>query len=231
MLQDDELTMHIASHLSKLAERLPIQLVFKASFDKANRTSIQSYRGPGLEDGLKSLEQVAKSCAITITTGYPRTSAGGGGRGRFVTCCKFPPSGQTDGSLVAAAKTGRAVNVKKGQFMAPWDMRHVVRKLSESGCENILLCERGTFFGYSQLVSDFRSLIQMRAMTYRLSLTQRTVFSSQVAWEKRRGGNREMVAPLARAATAVGIDGLFSRRTRIRIHPQVMVPTWFLWMS
>ncbi len=209
VLQDDELTLHIADHLSQLADRQPIQLVFKASFDKANRTSIQSYRGPGLESGLQSLARVSKSFGMPVTTDIHE--AGQAAPAAEVCHLLQIPAflaRQTD-LLIAAAKTGRAVNVKKGQFMAPWDMRHVVSKLSESGCENILLCERGTFFGYGQLVSDFRSLVQMRDLGVPVVFDATHSVQQPGGMGDKTGGNREMVAPLTRAATAVGIDGLF----------------------
>jgi 2-dehydro-3-deoxyphosphooctonate aldolase (KDO 8-P synthase) len=209
VLQDDELTLHIASHLSKLRERLPIQLVFKASFDKANRTSIQSYRGPGLESGLKSLAQVTRSLGVPVTTDIHEAQQAAPAA-EVCDMLQIPAflARQTD-LLVAAAETGRAVNVKKGQFMAPWDMRHVLRKLSDSGCANILLCERGTFFGYGQLVNDFRSLIQMRSLGAPVVFDATHSVQQPGGMGETTGGNREMIAPLARAATAVGIDGLF----------------------
>ena len=184
-------------------------LVFKASFDKANRTSIRSYRGPGIERGLEILGAIRQEFDVPVTTDIhePSQAAQAGDVCHLLQIPAFLAR-QTD-LLVAAAGTGCAVNVKKGQFMAPHDMKNVVDKLNESGCENVMLCERGTFFGYGELVNDMRSLIQMRQLGVPVVYDATHSVQQPGGLGATTGGNREMVAPLARAATAVGIDGLF----------------------
>jgi 2-dehydro-3-deoxyphosphooctonate aldolase (KDO 8-P synthase) len=209
VLETEDLALHIAERLANDTVGMPVQLVFKASFDKANRTSIDSYRGPGLDAGLKILREVRKATGLPVTTDIhlPEQAAAAG---EVCDLLQIPAflARQTD-LLVAAARTGKAVNVKKGQFLAPWDMKHVVAKLVDSGCENVLLCERGTFFGYGRLVNDMRAIPQLKA------LGTPTIFDATHSVQEpgglgsTTGGNREMVEPLARAAVAVGIDGLF----------------------
>lgn len=142
----EDMTLTIARRLRQIAEGLPVQLVFKASFDKANRTSAAAFRGPGLEKGLQILARVAKETGLPVTTDIHEPHQAGPA-GEVCELLQIPAflARQTD-LLTAAAKTGRAVNVKKAQFLAPWDMRHVVGKLEAAGCERIMLCERGTFF-------------------------------------------------------------------------------------
>ncbi|MDG2382996.1 MAG: 3-deoxy-8-phosphooctulonate synthase [Pirellulaceae bacterium] len=214
VLQEGPVLMEIAEHLSRLAQQLPIQLVFKASFDKANRTSVESDRGPGIERGLQQLEQIRHEFQLPVTTDIHEPDQAQQA-GSVCDLLQIPAflARQTD-LLLAAAKTGRAINVKKGQFMAPWDMKHVVAKLSHAGCEDILLCERGTFFGYGQLVNDMRALVQMREFEVPI-VFDATHSVQQPSRGATTGGNREMVAPLARAAAAVGIDGLF-----LETHPR-----------
>lgn len=209
VIEEESLVLAIAEHLKSLAERLPVRLVFKASFDKANRTSIHSYRGPGLDRGLEILSRVKRSTGLPVVTDIHEPSQAAPAA-EVCDLLQIPAflARQTD-LLIAAAKTGRAVNVKKGQFMAPWDMEHVVVKLQEAGCQNVLLCERGTFFGYGRLVVDMRSFLQMG------SLGAPVVFDATHSVQEpgglggTTGGNRAMVEPLARAAVAIGVDGLF----------------------
>ena len=213
VLQNDSLALSIAEHLAKLAQKFDVHLVFKASFDKANRTSIDSERGPGLEAGLRMLERVKQETDLPVTTDIHEPQQASP-VGQVCDLLQIPAflARQTD-LLVAAAATEKAINVKKGQFMAPWDMRHVVGKLKAAGCHNVMLCERGTFFGYGQLVNDMRALVQMRDFGVPV-VFDATHSVQQPSGGATTGGNREMVAPLARAATAVGIDGLF-----IETHP------------
>ncbi len=209
VIEDDELTLRIADHLRGVAERLPVSLVFKASFDKANRTSLDSYRGPGLERGLEILAKVHRETGLPVTTDIHETQQAAPA-GEVCDLLQIPAflARQTD-LLVAAAATGRAVNVKKGQFMAPWDMRHVLGKLQAAGCRNILLCERGTFFGYGRLVNDMRSLVQMAELGAPVIFDATHSVQEPGGLGATTGGNRAMVEPLARAATAIGVDGLF----------------------
>ena len=209
VLEDLDGARRIAEHLKRCTSELPVTLVFKASFDKANRTSIRSYRGPGIERGLEILGAIRNEFDVPVTTDIhePSQAALAGDVCQLLQIPAFLAR-QTD-LLVAAAGTGCAVNVKKGQFMAPHDMKNVVDKLNESGCENVMLCERGTFFGYGELVNDMRSLIQMRQLRVPVVYDATHSVQQPGGLGATTGGNREMVAPLARAATAVGIDGLF----------------------
>jgi 2-dehydro-3-deoxyphosphooctonate aldolase (KDO 8-P synthase) len=209
VLETEELALEIATRLQAIAERVKVNLVFKASFDKANRTSGTAFRGLGLEAGLAMLAKVKAETGLPVTTDIHEA-------------CQAAPAAevcdllqipaflcrQTD-LLVAAARTGRAVNVKKAQFLAPWDMRHVVDKLRDAGCQNLLLCERGTFFGYGRLVNDMRALPQMRALGVPVVFDATHSVQEPGGLGSATGGNREMVEPLALAAAAVGIDGLF----------------------
>ncbi|MEQ8208609.1 MAG: 3-deoxy-8-phosphooctulonate synthase [Lacipirellulaceae bacterium] len=209
VLESAAAAIEIAQELHRIALGLPVQLVFKASFDKANRTSSKAIRGPGLVDGLAMLAEVKDATGLPVTTDIHEPSQASV-VGEVCDLLQVPAflARQTD-LLVAAAKTGRAVNVKKGQFMAPGDMQHVVQKLRDAGCENALLCERGTFFGYGRLVNDMRALPQMRALGVPVVFDATHSVQEPGGLGGATGGKREMVEPLARAAMAVGIDGLF----------------------
>jgi 2-dehydro-3-deoxyphosphooctonate aldolase (KDO 8-P synthase) len=209
VIENESLTLEIARGLQEIAATRPVQLVFKASFDKANRTSLNSYRGPGLEDGLRILGRVAQETGLPVTTDIhePGQAAPVGEVCQLLQIPAFLAR-QTD-LLIAAAKTGRAVNVKKGQFLAPWDMKQVVGKLNGSGCRNVMLCERGTFFGYGRLVNDMRALPQMREIGTPVIFDATHSVQEPGGLGTTTGGNRALVEPLARAATAIGIDGLF----------------------
>lgn len=209
VLESIESALEIANHLREVTEKLPVQLVFKASFDKANRTSLTSHRGPGLEEGLAMLKVVQTESGLPVTTDIHDANQAAP-VAEVCELLQIPAflARQTD-LLVAAAKTKRAVNVKKGQFMSPGDMKHVAGKLTESGCRDFCFCERGTFFGYGQLVNDMRSLIEMRKLGAPVIYDATHSVQQPGSLDGRTGGNREMVPPLARAATAVGIDGLF----------------------
>lgn len=209
VLQTLELAQQIADVLASLNERDDVNVVFKASFDKANRTSLTAQRGPGLEAGLRMLEQIEQQFDLPTTTDIhlPGQAAAAG---QVCSLLQIPAflARQTD-LLVAAAQTERPVNVKKGQFMSPEDMKYVVEKVRGSGNGGVILCERGTFFGYGRLVNDMQSLPLMR------SLGAPVVFDATHSVQRpgglggATGGNREMVEPLARAAVAIGTDGIF----------------------
>lgn len=209
VIESEALTLTIAEELARIAATRPIQLVFKASFDKANRTAASAFRGAGLDLGLEILAKVAAQTGLPVTTDI-HESQQAAPVAQVCELLQIPAflARQTD-LLTAAAQTGKAVNVKKGQFMAPWDMKYVVQKLAAGGCKNVLLCERGTFFGYGRLVNDLRSLPEMR------SLGAPVVFDATHSVQEpgglggATGGNRAFVEPLARAAVAVGVDGLF----------------------
>jgi 2-dehydro-3-deoxyphosphooctonate aldolase (KDO 8-P synthase) len=209
VIETESLTLSIAERLARETRDLPVQLVFKASFDKANRTSSSAYRGAGLEFGLKVLGKVTATTGLPVTTDI-HESQQAAVAGETCALLQVPAflARQTD-LLVAAAKTGRAVHVKKGQFMAPADMRHVVDKLSGAGCQNILLGERGTFFGYGRLVNDLRAIPQMQALGVPVMFDATHSVQEPGGLGSATGGNRAMVEPLARAAMAIGADGLF----------------------
>jgi 2-dehydro-3-deoxyphosphooctonate aldolase (KDO 8-P synthase) len=195
--------------LKEIAAELAVSLVFKASFDKANRTSVTAYRGPGLERGLAILQRVKERTGLPITTDIhePRQAAP---VGQVCDLLQIPAflARQTD-LLLAAAATGRPVHVKKGQFLAPWDMKNVVGKLEAGGCCQILLGERGTFFGYGRLVNDMRAIPQMQELGVPVIFDATHSVQEPGGLGASTGGNRAMVEPLARAATALGVDGLF----------------------
>ncbi|HJT35798.1 MAG TPA: 3-deoxy-8-phosphooctulonate synthase [Pirellulales bacterium] len=209
VIESEELTLSIARRLKAMAGELAVQLVFKASFDKANRTSGGAFRGVGMEQGLAILARVREETSLPVTTDL-HESCQAEPVAAVCDLLQIPAflARQTD-LLVAAAQTGRPVHVKKGQFMAPWDMRHVVEKLQASGCRDIMVCERGTFFGYGRLVNDMRSIPQMQALGVPVIFDATHSVQEPGGLGSATGGNRAMVEPLARAATAIGADGLF----------------------
>jgi 2-dehydro-3-deoxyphosphooctonate aldolase (KDO 8-P synthase) len=209
VIESPELTLTIARRLRQVADELPIQLVFKASFDKANRTSATAFRGRGMQEGLEVLRQVKQQTGLPVTTDI-HESCQAAPVGEVCDLLQIPAflCRQTD-LLTAAAETGRAVNVKKAQFLAPWDMEHVVAKLRAAGCQNVLLCERGTFFGYGRLVNDMRSIPQMQALGAPVIFDATHSVQEPGGLGSATGGNKAMVEPLARAAVALGVEGLF----------------------
>jgi 2-dehydro-3-deoxyphosphooctonate aldolase (KDO 8-P synthase) len=209
VIESRELTLSIAGRLAELAGKLKLPLIFKASFDKANRTSNDSFRGLGLDEGLAVLAEVKRQTGLPVTTDL-HESHQAQPVAEICDLLQIPAflARQTD-LLVAAGRTGRAVNVKKGQFMAPWDMRHVAGKLEASGCQNILLCERGTFFGYGRLVNDMRAIPQMQSLGVPVVFDATHSVQEPGGLGPTTGGNRAMVEPLARAAVAMGADALF----------------------
>ena len=214
VLEDGALAGLIAARLAEIAAELSIPLIFKASFDKANRTSLEAYRGPGLDAGLEMLRRVKEETGLPVTTDIhlPEQAAA---VAEVCPLLQIPAflARQTD-LLLAAAATGRAVHVKKGQFLAPWDMRHVIGKLEAGGCRHILVGERGTFFGYGRLVNDMRAIPQMQALGCPVIFDATHSVQEPGGLGGASGGNRAMVEPLARAAVAVGADGLF-----FEVHP------------
>jgi 2-dehydro-3-deoxyphosphooctonate aldolase (KDO 8-P synthase) len=209
VIESRELTLRIATTLREITAKLPVQLVFKASFDKANRTSASSFRGLGMEAGLKILAEVKQVTGLPVTTDLHESDQCPA-VAEVCDILQIPAflCRQTD-LLVAAAETGRVVHVKKGQFVAPWDMKNVVAKLDSAGAKNVMLCERGTFFGYGRLVNDMRALPDMRALGVPVVFDATHSVQEPGGLGTTTGGNRAMVEPLARAAVAVGIDGLF----------------------
>jgi 2-dehydro-3-deoxyphosphooctonate aldolase (KDO 8-P synthase) len=209
VIENEELTLSIATRLKQIAAELATPLVFKASFDKANRTSVDAYRGPGLERGLEILARVKQSTGLPVTTDIHEPCQAAP-VGKVCDLVQIPAflARQTD-LLLAAAATGRAVHVKKAQFLAPWDMKHVVAKLASGGCRHVLLGERGTFFGYGRLVNDMRAIPQMQRLGAPVIFDATHSVQEPGGLGAATGGNRAMVEPLARAAVALGADGLF----------------------
>ena len=209
VVESERLCLEIAGELAAIGSDLGVQVVFKASYDKANRTSVSSFRGPGIDEGLAILERVRQATGLPVTTDVhlPEQAVAAG---RVCDMLQIPAflCRQTD-LLLAAAATGRAVNVKKGQFVAPGDMKHAVAKLLAGGCRDVLLCERGTFFGYGRLVNDFAGLLTMRAMGVPVIFDATHSVQQPASLGEATGGDRSLVEPLARAAAAVGIDGVF----------------------
>jgi 2-dehydro-3-deoxyphosphooctonate aldolase (KDO 8-P synthase) len=215
VIESHDLTLQIAETLAALARQLSLPLIFKASFDKANRTSGTSFRGPGLQEGLKTLDAVKRLTGLPVTTDLHETHQAEA-VAEVCDLLQVPAflARQTD-LIFAVGRTGRAVNVKKGQFMAPWDMRHVVAKMQEVGNERLLLTERGSTFGYGNLVSDMRSLPLMRDLGCPVIFDATHSVQMPGGQGDRSGGDRRMVPYLARAAVAAGCDGLF-----LETHPR-----------
>ena len=208
-IESEAHALDMAGALKEITTRLGIGFIYKSSFDKANRTSLSSSRGSGLEAGLKVFEAVKKAmgCPVLTDVHLPDQCAE---VAAVVDVLQIPAflCRQTD-LLVAAAETGRVVNVKKGQFLAPWDMAHVVAKVADSGNPNILLTERGTSFGYNTLVSDMRALPQLAATGYPVIFDATHSVQQPGGLGGASGGQREFVPVLARAAVSVGVAGVF----------------------
>lgn len=209
VIESVEITLRIAEELKRISSELNVDFYFKASFDKANRTSIDSFRGPGMKRGLEILQRVKDIYQLRIVTDIhePYQAQPVAEVADIIQIPAFLCR-QTD-LLVAAAQTGKIINVKKAQFLAPWDMRNVVHKIEQSGNRNIMLCERGTSFGYNTLVVDMTSIVEMKKAGYPV------IFDGTHSVQKPGGngtstsGNREYVPYLSRAAAAAGADGLF----------------------
>jgi len=209
VIESEESCIRHAERLAAIARRAEVALVFKCSFDKANRTSHKSFRGPGLERGLGILARVKRELGIPVLTDVHET-AQVAAAASVVDVLQIPAllSRQTD-LIMAAASTGAAVNLKKGQFMAPWEMAAVVAKAESAGNRRLLVTERGYSFGYNNLVSDLRSLVIMRGFGYPVIFDATHSVQLPGAGGEYSLGQREFIAPLARAAAAVGIDGVF----------------------
>lgn len=209
VIESEVHTLKIAAALKEICREVSLPLVFKASYDKANRTSIASYRGPGLEAGLAILARVKRELGLPILVDFHRPEDAAAA-GRTADILQVPAflCRQTD-MLLAAAGTGLPVNVKKGQFLAPDDLRHVIEKCESAGNDRVCVTERGASFGYHNLVSDLRSLPIIRGFGVPVIFDATHSVQLPGAGEGRTAGNREFVPCLARAAAAAGIDGLF----------------------
>jgi 2-dehydro-3-deoxyphosphooctonate aldolase (KDO 8-P synthase) len=228
VIESHDLTLWIADRIAEIARRFNLPVVFKASFDKANRSSGKSFRGPGLKEGLNTLAAVKRKTGLPITTDVHEVHQVGPVAG-VADLLQVPAflARQTD-LIEAAGSSGVAINVKKGQFMAPWDMRHVVAKMTEVGNRRLLLTERGTTFGYGQLVNDMRAIPWMQDLgcpvifdaTHSVQMPGSGAGQSGSAAKRAgplssSGGDRRMIPYLARAAVAAGCDGLF-----LETHPR-----------
>lgn len=200
-------TLFMAEQLRQLAERLKFPLIFKASFDKANRSSVDSYRGPGLEKGLKILQAVKEKCQLPVLTDVHETGQVAP-VAEVADVIQIPAflCRQTD-LLLAAGQTGKAINVKKGQFVAPQDMQHAVRKIESTGNRRILLTERGASFGYGALIADIRAVPIMQKTGYPVIFD--ATHSAQAPGGGTTGGSREFIPCTARAMVAAGCNGIF----------------------
>jgi 2-dehydro-3-deoxyphosphooctonate aldolase (KDO 8-P synthase) len=209
VIESHQFTLDVARRLREIAVELGLPLVFKASFDKANRTSGKSFRGPGMAKGLKTLAAVKDATGLPVTTDVhePGQCAA---VAEVADVLQIPAflARQTD-LILAAAATGRVVNVKKGQFMAPWAMKEVVAKCREAGNDRILLTERGTTFGYGMLVNDMRAIPWMRSLGAPVVFDATHSVQTPGSLGDRTGGDRSMVPVLARAAVSAGCDALF----------------------
>jgi len=209
VIETHESCLKLADKLKTIFQKNKLPFIFKASYDKANRTSVNSYRGPGIKEGIKILADIKKRLDLPILSDVhreediPIVS-------ETLDIIQIPAflCRQTD-LILAAAKTGKPINIKKGQFLAPWDMKAVVEKVRSTGNEQILLTERGTCFGYNNLVSDMRSLVIMRELGYPVIYDATHSVQLPGGQGNVSGGERNMVMPLARAAVATGCDGLF----------------------
>lgn len=208
-IESEEMAMDIAEKMKAITDKLGIDYTFKGSFDKANRTSIHSKIGLGIDEGLRILQKVKATYNIPVATDI-HESWQAEPVGKVVDIVQIPAflCRQTD-LLVAAAKTGKCINIKKAQFLAPWDMKNCLQKVVESGNSNVMLCERGTSFGYNTLVVDMTGLVEMKKFGYPVIFDATHSVQKPGGKGDATGGNREYVEYLAKAAIAVGVDGLF----------------------
>jgi len=209
VIEGREITLKTAEALCRITEELRIPFIFKSSYDKANRTSIESFRGLGIEEGLKILAEIKQSTGIPVLTDV-HSAEEARAAAEVVDVLQVPAllSRQTD-LLVACGKTGKPVNIKKGQFLSPHDMQHAIRKVESTGNNRIIVTERGTSFGYNTLVNDFRAIPIMKTFGYPVVFDATHSIQKPGAGPGRSGGEREFVFPLAKAALAVGADGIF----------------------
>ncbi|MHB8908801.1 MAG: 3-deoxy-8-phosphooctulonate synthase [Syntrophales bacterium] len=214
VIEDEGKTLEIARYLTKLTAKVGIPLIFKASYDKANRTSREGYRGPGLTRGLEILQRVREEFDIPVLSDVHRFEEIDPAAGAL-DVLQIPAflCRQTD-FVTEVARKARAVNIKKGQFLAPWDAAHILEKSAAAGNENLMLTERGVSFGYNNLVVDFRAFPILREMGYPVVFDATHSVQLPGGAGKASGGDRRMVPGLVRAAVAAGIDGLF-----LEVHP------------
>lgn len=209
VIEGRDITLRTAERLARLTAKMDIPFVFKSSYDKANRTSVTSFRGPGIEEGLRILSEVSQVCGVPVLTDV-HTPAEAPLAAEVVDVLQVPAllCRQTD-LLVACGKTGKAVNIKKGQFLSPYDMRYAIGKVESTGNTQILVTERGTTFGYNNLVNDFRSFPIMKEFGYPIVFDATHSVQLPGGAGGSSAGQRQFVFPLAKAAVAVGVEGVF----------------------
>ncbi len=214
VIESAELAIEVALRLKAVGESLGVGVIYKSSYDKANRTSIESFRGPGLAEGLEVLRRVKEETGLPVLSDVHSLEEVEPAA-QVLDCIQIPAflCRQTD-LVISAAATGKPVNIKKGQFLAPWDVEHVVEKIRSQGNEDILLTERGTAFGYSTLVADMRGLAIMRSLGYPVVFDVTHAVQLPGAQGGSSGGERRFIPHLARAAAAAGCDALF-----LEVHP------------
>ena len=209
IIEDDAMVIETAQEIKRVTTALGIPWILKCSFDKANRQSLKSFRGPGMSQALKSLEKIKVSVGCNFLTDVHETTQVAE-TAQYAEVIQIPAflSRQTD-LLVEAAKTQRVIHIKKGQFLAPWDMRAIAQKAVQTGNSKLLLCERGTTFGYNRLINDMTGLVEMRRLGFPVIMD--CTHSTQLpgATGESSGGRGDMVWPLGRAAIAIGVDGIF----------------------
>jgi len=214
VIEDEDTVLETARRLKEICERLNIPLIFKSSYDKANRTSLKGFRGPGLKKGLRILEAVKEKYGLLILSDVHSVEEVKPA-GEVLDVLQIPAflCRQTD-LILEASRTGKPVNIKKGQFLAPWDVKNIIEKFTSTGNEKLLLTERGTSFGYNNLVVDMRGIVIMRSFGYPVIFDATHSVQLPGGHGTSSGGQREFAPYLARAAVAVGIDGLF-----MEVHP------------
>ena len=216
VIENRDHSLEMSYAIKEVSEDVGIPIIFKSSFDKANRTSIKSFRGPGIQEGMRILSDVKTETGLKVLTDIHSPDQAGL-VSDVVDIIQIPAflSRQTD-LLIAAAKTGKPINIKKGQFLAPWDVEHIVKKIEESGSQNILLTDRGAQFGYNNLVSDMRAIPLMKQFGYPVIFD--ATHSAQLPGGSggHSSGMRDMIPTLARAAVAAGCNGVF-----IEVHNNV----------
>ncbi len=209
IIEDEGMVIETGLEIKRVTQQLGIPWILKCSFDKANRQSSSSFRGPGMDSALKSLDKIKSKLGCALITDVHETIQVAE-TAQYAEVIQIPAflSRQTD-LLVAAAKTQRVIHIKKGQFLAPWDMKAIAQKAVRAGNSKLLLCERGTTFGYNRLINDMTGLVEMRRLGYPVIMD--CTHSTQLpgATGESSGGRGDMVWPLARAAMAVGVDGIF----------------------
>jgi len=209
VIETEALILKVAKRLKNLSESLNIPLIFKSSYDKANRTSITSYRGPGLKKGLKILEKVKKTTGLPVLSDIHSIEEIPYAE-EVLDIFQIPAflCRQTD-LIITAAKTGKPINIKKGQFLAPWDVKNIIDKVLSTGNNNIIITERGTSFGYNNLVVDMRAIPLVQGLGFPVIYDATHSIQLPGGQGKSSGGQREFIAPLAKAAVSVGCDGVF----------------------